>query len=78
MFNFSRPKYDLNTMSKIQILELKPNNCDLKELNIIETANIIGGYNSEAESSKDIIQKAMQAAVMRSDLSNSNRLSNHR
>lgn len=66
-------------MSKIQILELKPNNSDLKELNIIETAKIVGGYDSEAESSKDIIQKAMQEAVMRSDVSsNSNRISNYK
>ena len=66
-------------MSKIQILELKPNNSDLKELNIIETANIIGGYDSEAESSRDIIHKAMQEAVMRSDVSsNSNRIGNYK
>ena len=62
-------------MSKIQILELKPNNCDLTELNIIETAKIIGGYDSETESSKDIIQKAMQEAVIRSDLSSNSKSS---
>ena len=66
-------------MSKIQILELKQNNSDLKELNIIETVNIIGGYNNEAESSRDIIHKAMQEAVMRSDVSsNSNRIGNYK
>ena len=57
-------------MSKIKILKLKPNNSHLKELNIIETANIIGGYNSEARPSQDIIQQAMQEAVIRSDISN--------
>ena len=61
-------------MSKIKILELQPNNSHLKELNIIETANIIGGYNSKAYSSQDIIKKAMQEAVIRSDIyHNSNR-----
>ena len=56
-------------MSKIKILELKPNNSHLKELNIIEAANIVGGYTRETRSSKDIIQKAMQEAVIRSDMS---------
>jgi len=62
-------------MSKIKISELRPIESDLKELNDLETASIIGGYDEEAESSQDIIQRAMQEAVMRSDLfrnSNSN------
>ena len=64
-------------MSKIKILQLKPDSSHLKELNIIETANIIGGYNREAHSSRDIIQKAMQEAVIRSDIyNNSNCIGN--
>ena len=62
-------------MSKIKISELRPIESDLKELNDLETANIIGGYDEEAESSQDIIQRAMQEAVMRRDIfrnSNSN------
>lgn len=56
-------------MSKIKFFELKPNTSQLKELNDLELANIVGGYDKEAESSKEVIQKAMEEAVMRSDLS---------
>ncbi|MCC0179439.1 hypothetical protein I4641_20975 [Waterburya agarophytonicola K14] len=61
-------------MSKIKIYQLKQTNSHLKELNAFETTKIVGGYDEETESSQDIIQKAMQEAVMRSDISlNANR-----
>ena len=65
-------------MSKIKISELKPVKSDLKELNDLETASIIGGHDEEAESSQDIIQRAMQEAVMRSDLFRNSNLNNKR
>lgn len=57
-------------MSKIKIYDLEANNSELKELNYLEAVNITGGSDEEAESSQDIIQKAMEEAVMRSDILN--------
>ena len=56
-------------MSKIKINELKVNSTksQFQELSDLETANIIGGCDQEEQSSRKIIQKAMQEAVMRSD-----------
>ena len=56
-------------MSKIKISELEPNKSQLKELQDLETMAIIGGYDEESESSRDLIQKAMREAVTRSDMS---------
>ena len=56
-------------MSKIKINELSVNKSQLKELNDVETVIVIGGYDEEAESSRDMIQRAMQEAVTRSDMS---------
>ena len=56
-------------MSKIKINDLKSTSTksQLQELSDLETANIIGGYDEEEQSSRNIIQKAMEQAVMRSD-----------
>ena len=56
-------------MSRIKITELEPNKSQLKELNDLETIRIVGGYDEESESSRDMIQRAMQEAVTRSDMS---------
>jgi|GEM_PF-4965794 len=62
-------------MSKIKINELEVNKSRLEDLNDLETIIIIGGYDEETESSRDMIQRAMQEAVMRSDMSrNGNRV----
>lgn len=57
-------------MSKIKIYELKVSDSEFTELNRLETVNIVGGCDEESESSQEIIQKAMQEAVNRSDLLN--------
>ncbi|MDJ0594026.1 MAG: hypothetical protein QNJ72_29275 [Pleurocapsa sp. MO_226.B13] len=57
-------------MSKIKFYELEVNSSELKELNDLETLSVIGGYDDEeAESTRDIIQRAMKEAVTRSDMS---------
>lgn len=63
-------------MSIIKIKELKANSTksQLQELSDLETANIIGGCDEEEKSARNIIQKAMEQAVIRSDASlNGNR-----
>ena len=57
-------------MAKIKINELEVNKSQLKDLSDIETITVIGGYDDEeTKSSRDMIQRAMQAAVNRSDMS---------
>ena len=56
-------------MAKIRIEELEVEKSTLKVLNEVEAIYVIGGHDEEAESSRDIIQKAMQEAVSRSDMS---------
>ena len=57
-------------MSRIKITQLQPNESQLQDLNDFETIKIIGGYDDEeSESSSDMIQRAMQEAVTRSDMS---------
>ena len=55
-------------MSRIKLYELEANKSQLKELNDTETINVIGGYDEETESTRDVIQKAMIEAVTRSDM----------
>ncbi len=61
-------------MAKITINELKVNQSQIQDLSDIETVTVIGGYDEEeTESSRDMIQRAMKEAVMRSDMSQNSR-----